>query len=313
MGENFGLFKSFGDRLFEGETPTNLGLIGSVNISPLLLDAYPNAAVAYSLRSLRSTYTGNAIRVRRTSDNTEQDIGFASGNLDTISLLAFCGVSNGFVTTWYDQSGNANNVVQTTAANQAQIVSSGSVILQNSKPTMLFDGVNDSFLSTVAVDPLFITAVNSPNTTGVYKTLMGADASGVTAAGSIYFQYSDLTRNATFSRKTSVDSGGASDFQARSITSELNNVMNLMTGTRTSTVIQVFTNNALKGSDTTTNPLASLGGTDNGKFRLMAGYFSSAVTDFLQGNLSEFVAYTSDQSSNRTGINTDINTYYAIY
>jgi hypothetical protein len=29
MGENFGLFKSFGDRLFEGETPTNLGLIGS--------------------------------------------------------------------------------------------------------------------------------------------------------------------------------------------------------------------------------------------------------------------------------------------
>lgn len=29
MGENFGLFKSFGDRLFEGETPTNLGIIGS--------------------------------------------------------------------------------------------------------------------------------------------------------------------------------------------------------------------------------------------------------------------------------------------
>ena len=29
MGENFGLFKSFGDKLFEGETPTNLGLIGS--------------------------------------------------------------------------------------------------------------------------------------------------------------------------------------------------------------------------------------------------------------------------------------------
>ena len=29
MGENFGLFKSFGDKLFEGELPTNLGIIGS--------------------------------------------------------------------------------------------------------------------------------------------------------------------------------------------------------------------------------------------------------------------------------------------
>ena len=313
MGENFGLFKSFGERLFEGETPNNLGLIGSTNISSLLLDAYPNAAVAYSLRLLRSTYTGNAIRVRRTSDNTEQNIGFVLGNLDTTSLLAFCGGGSGFVTTWYDQSGNANNVTQTTAANQAQIVSSGSVILNNSKPTMLFDGTNDSFLSTVAVDPLFITAVNSPNTTGIYRTLMGADATDTTPGGAIYFQYGDLTRNAVFARKTVADSGGLADFLARSTTSELNNVMNLMTGTRTSTAIQVFVNNTLQGSDTTANPLITLGGTDSGKFRLMAGYFLRGVGDYLQGNLSEFVAYTSDQSSNRTGINTDINTYYAIY
>ena len=313
MGENFGLFKSFGDKLFEGETPTNLGLIGSTNFSPSLLDVYPNAAVAYSLRLLRSTYTGNAIRVRRTSDNTEQNIGFVLGDLDTTSLLAFCGGTNGFVTTWYDQSGNANNVTQTTAANQAQIVNAGSVILKNSKPTMLFDGVDDSFLSTVAVDPLFITAVNSPNTTGLYKTIMGADASDVTAAGAIYFQYANLTRTATFARKTTSDPGWLADFIAQSPTSEVNNVMNLMTGTRTSTVIQVFINNTLKASDTTVSPLVSLGGTDSGKFRLMAGYFSRAVGDYLPGNLSEFVAYTSDQSSNRTGINTDINTYYAIY
>jgi hypothetical protein len=59
---------------------------------PLLLDLYPNAAVAYSLRKLRTTYSGSAIRVRRTSDNTEQDIGFDSfGNLDTEALLDFVG------------------------------------------------------------------------------------------------------------------------------------------------------------------------------------------------------------------------------
>ena len=57
----------------------------------LLLDDYPNAAVAYSLRKLRTAYTGNAIRVRRSSDNTEQNFGFIGGELDTSSLLSFIG------------------------------------------------------------------------------------------------------------------------------------------------------------------------------------------------------------------------------
>jgi len=58
---------------------------------PLLLDLYPNAAVAYSLRKLRTAYSGNAIRVRRSSDNAEQDINFVGGDLDTQSLLDFVG------------------------------------------------------------------------------------------------------------------------------------------------------------------------------------------------------------------------------
>lgn len=116
-----------------------------------LLDLFPNASVAYSLRLLRSAYTGSAVRVRRSSDNTEQNIGFNSlGNLDTTELTTFCGAGNGFVTTWYDQSGNGNNLTQSTAANQPQIVSSGSVILQNTKPTIQTDG-ND-FLETTALN-----------------------------------------------------------------------------------------------------------------------------------------------------------------
>jgi hypothetical protein len=58
---------------------------------PLLLDTYPNAAVAYSLRKLRTAYTGYAIRVRRSSDNAEQDFGFSGNDLDTTSMLDFVG------------------------------------------------------------------------------------------------------------------------------------------------------------------------------------------------------------------------------
>jgi hypothetical protein len=57
----------------------------------LLLDTYTGAAVAYSLRQLRTAYTGAAIRVRRSSDNAEQDIGFVGGDLDTTSMLNFVG------------------------------------------------------------------------------------------------------------------------------------------------------------------------------------------------------------------------------
>jgi hypothetical protein len=46
-----------------------------------LLNEYPNAAVAYSLRLLDNTYTSDAIRVRRASDNIEQDIGFVNNEL----------------------------------------------------------------------------------------------------------------------------------------------------------------------------------------------------------------------------------------
>lgn len=50
---------------------------------------------------------------------------------------------NGFVTTWYDQSGNARNATQATAANQPMVVSAGVVVTQNNKPALSFDGSND--------------------------------------------------------------------------------------------------------------------------------------------------------------------------
>jgi hypothetical protein len=96
----------------------------------------PDAA-AYSLRKLRTAYSGAAINVRRSSDGATQDIGFtASGNLDTVTLLAFVGTGNGFVTTWYDQSGNGRNATQTDSTRQPQIVNNGAIETQNGKPTI---------------------------------------------------------------------------------------------------------------------------------------------------------------------------------
>lgn len=68
--------------------------ISDAGVAPppsLLLDTYPNAAVAYSLRKLRTAYTGSAIRVRRNIDNAEQDIAFVGNDLDTQTMLDFVG------------------------------------------------------------------------------------------------------------------------------------------------------------------------------------------------------------------------------
>ena len=110
---------------------------------PGLLDTYTGAAAAYSLRKLSNSYSGNAIKVRRASDNTEQDISFVDNVLDTSSLESFCSGTDGFVTTWYDQSGNDNRLTQTSASAQAKIVSSGTTITESGKPTLEFDGSND--------------------------------------------------------------------------------------------------------------------------------------------------------------------------
>jgi hypothetical protein len=115
-----------------GATPAFVGL----------LDAYPNAAAAYSLRQLSSSYTGDAIRVRRASDNTELNIGFVANELDTSALTTFASGTDAFVTTWYDQSGNSRNATQATATNQPQIVSSGSVLTENGKPSANFTSSN---------------------------------------------------------------------------------------------------------------------------------------------------------------------------
>ena len=46
---------------------------------------------AYSLRKLCSSYTGKAVKVRRSSDNSMQDIGFVGSDFDVASLRTFLG------------------------------------------------------------------------------------------------------------------------------------------------------------------------------------------------------------------------------
>jgi hypothetical protein len=258
-----------------------------------LLDLYPGAAAAYSVRKLRTAYTGSAIRVRRSSDNAEQNIGFVSGNLDTTALTSFCSGTNGFVTTWYDQSGTGNNATQTTAANQPQIVSSGSVININSKPSLLTDGTNDAFE---------ITSISTLSTNYTLFNVGKRSASGVkyfgmagnTSPGQAHLFWTD--NNFYFQK--------SNGFLASTSTSATAN-QQIMSGVelRTTANNTQYVNGSVIASTYNAFPFIS-------NFNRL---FQLEGTNFTSGNTQEIILWLSDQTSNLSGINTNMNSYYAIY
>ena len=261
------------------------GIVGSQIQSFVgLLDLYPNAAAAYSVRKLRAAYTGNAIKVRRSSDNTESDIGFSGANLDTSALTSFCSGTNGFVTTWYDQSGNARNATQTTASNQPQIVSSGSVINVNSKPSLKFDGSNDGFSVTLSGN---ITNL-SVNKVEKWNSIAGGQLSS-SFNGSIgpYFQWNET--NGTWANYLSGRNATAANTNQTLFSFYDANGF--------------YQNNSLTAACVTnSNPFTEF---------TIGCYNGNALNANV--NVQEFIIYTTQQVSNRTGISSNINAYYGIY
>jgi hypothetical protein len=262
-----------------------------VQAPSLLLDTYTGAAVAYSLRKLRTDYSGSAIRVRRSSDNTEQDFGFVNNVLDEAALLSFCGSGNGFVTTWYDQSGNSNNGVQTTAANQPQIVTSGVVNKINSKPSMSLDGSNDSFNLTYTIN---ITDSNYNSFVGK-RDLGGRRLFGLSAGfAPAYFwgQWSDNFYY-LFAKSTEYIVSG----------SDISTSQSLLTGLNNAGIQSMFKNMSTIVSTPINSTVTMTAGT--------IGNYNGTIVAHC--HLQEIVFYNSNQSTNRTGIETNINTFYTIF
>lgn len=107
------------------------------------MDAYSNRVGMYSVARQLVTGATAAIRVRRSSDNAEQDIGFtAAGELDQSALLAHVGSNDGFITKIYEQGGGTA-ITQTTSTAQPRIVISGTVVTSGGKPAADFDGTSD--------------------------------------------------------------------------------------------------------------------------------------------------------------------------
>jgi hypothetical protein len=452
----------------------------SFGLSTLLLDLYPNAALAYSLRKLRTAYSGSAIRVRRSFDDAEQDIGFSSNDLDTAGLIDFIGYNittysedisqtstygyvglnttgtppylnvitapdntlsgdkiiestassthllnktggvtavigadynlslylkqgertsvrfesalpgttqacvinlidgtisgsnftnspvisaesngwyrfsvkitagqtstsqcfriylraangelsytgdgtsgayawgfqlsktadlkayqktlasagGGFVTTWYDQSTNSNNSTQATAADQAQIVSGGSIVTDPNTGKITTTWVNDSYSLASGISPntryLSVGVVNrTSNTINIGSLGLGA-IGGIQGQQPLYWQAT--TGRLRSDMSSLVSHGFDVNVGAFIITSEKNS----------SDLKTAYVNGSALATTATQIPA------DGANFI----YFGRTGSGTTSGRYAEYIYWDSDQSANRTGIESNINTYWDVY
>lgn len=121
------------------------GLGVSLDTSGAPFDSFLSKGLIHGYSSSRKLVStaASAIRVRRDSDNAEQDIGFSSGELDTGSLTSFISTNSGFVRTIYDQVGNQDAGQSTTTAQQ-RIVNTGTIETLNSKTVSKYLGVTST-------------------------------------------------------------------------------------------------------------------------------------------------------------------------
>ena len=261
-----------------------------------LLNLYPGAAAAYSLRALSSGWlAGDVVEVRRSSDSTTQD--FTASQITNGDLVAFCGVGDGFVSTWYDQSGNANDATQATTTAQPKIVDAGSLVTGG----LVFDGVDDGLAVSgqVLTSSSLYAASVMQHTTGTStfasQTIFGQYQ--ISTSGRFQLSANNSSQYAFFANATDPISG--------LVAGAIGTSQTLISVNGDGSNAEIWRDGTSKATDT-------YSGFTPANVNFTIGIDSDGEREF-NGKIAEVIIYPSDQSANRVGIETNINDAYSIY
>ena len=268
-----------------------------------LLNQYPseNIVGAYSIRQLDQFYTGSAMRVREAGSNNEIDIEFdVNGYLDTLAITAHCGSNIGYVTIWYDQSGNNNHLTQSVAGNQPKIYDGSSIYEINGQPCLRTrDGASPPAL----VGP---TGIDYTGGLSMYQVLSNAGYGARTpVVGSAYNDYGSggwRFQHSTYLGFLQVGSNSTSFQNPRNDDSQ---VVEAGFYDSITNNISAFVKQQYAGNFT---PLQTGSGTS-----IMPSTTEDTLFVNPRGNYQELIIMNDYEISNREGIFTNINDYYNIY
>ena len=273
-----------------------------------------NAAAAYSLRKVKASYSGDAVRIRRSSDDVEVDVAFdsegkvsassaitnvaeeggESGQTTATTLGDFISGTDAFVHTWYDQAGS-NNAVQATAANQPKIAESGALLADG----IQFDGNNDAlnFTDLTLTDASIFTVLDIDGTENLQIILGGS--TDITTATMIPMMQTSSTNTQVYKNATV---GGAEQGS-----SQFRNASQITLANRGDAYSELATKDKM---------LFTMMDVDVAADKVLDGISqvpSDATTWGLKGTMEELIIYNSDQSANRFKIESNINNYYGLY
>ena len=223
--------------------------------------------------------------------------------LDDIELTAL--TSDGFVETWYDQSGNSEDAVQATAGSQPKIVNAGSLVVDSAGlPEIDFDGSNDcltaSSYSRSGEDlPLTMISVFDQDVAGV-DYVVSINQTNNNAFDRILLRTDsfDYGRRAT-DNAAKDGSGSDPDVNTKYVFTAIN------AGTTSSGFVDG--SSIFSGVDTNvgTQALDQIDiGANNGD--------SNSNSNPFDGQIQEIIIYETDQSDNRLALEANIMTNYGI-
>jgi len=274
----------------------------------------PNPAAAYSLRSL----TGGdprAVRIRRSSDNSEQD--FTVSEISAGALVDFVGSGNdGFVETWYDQSGNGNDLTQATASKQPTIVTSGAINTRNSQPIVKFIQTNETHLE--GVSSIFPTGTDIAMT--VFHA-MHVDTSSSNRIG--LFGHKNAGNSPSTNKyltgsgpniKTVIKTKDASNtvvsLQSDAVTSnDSDAIITYLSSMSNGTVTHAVFNLGAQVGSTLTGSITDQS-YESGNTTILGS--RTTGDNFSDSEFFEVIVYASDQLSNRNAIESNLSNKYGI-
>lgn len=286
-------------------------LQGVLSQPKYLLDTYSGAVGAYSLRYLSSSFVGNdVVLVRRSSDDAEQ--GFTPDEITDGTLTSFCGVGDGFVKTWYDQT-TINNVSQENGGRQPKIVDQGDVVFSNAKPSVKFDGNDDYLLSPNGFlngHNAFSTVVFSTTVNNITNAIVHSNPSGDSANRGYDLRIPSASEILLAINVSGDGSNAVGDFNYSSGNANL--ITGIFNSILESNQHKLFANGSLIDQQNIDGSGIVNDGTNGG---MLIGRFGT-INNFgnnLNGKVSELIFFTSNKEPNRTEIESNINNYYNVF
>lgn len=278
-----------------------------------ILDTYTTASAAYSTRRLSSTYTGSLLRIRR-ADGTEQDIGYvANGDLDTSAITTFAGGTSCTVKIWYDQSGNSNDLINTTVSTQPEIYT-GSVLytIGGATPTQRYAiNFTSDYLSATADlhSGAFyaVSAVVTGSTIGNLHIFNQDDSgTGGTARVGQYLRTGSANNTA---RCVVFSTDGTSTADNTANNTVAANTAYVISSHGKSSQVEAFVDNTSNGHTSVATALRH----GSALYRVGATAHNTTPALFWNGRIAEVIMFDEDMSGgSQTGVVSNIDTYFNI-